>query len=386
MARNCTTPRRINKPPDSSCRTRTILLVDMDSFFSSIEMVEHPELVGLPVVVGADPKEGTGRGVVSTCSYEAREYGIHSGMPISKAYRLCPDARFLPVDMALYQTVSRRIMKILQSYAHEDKFQKVSIDEAFIEIKTDNFEDASRIALNIKKEILEKEKLISSIGIGPNKLVAKIASEMQKPDGLTIVAPGKVQEFLDPMPVKKIPGIGKKTEKTLKGMGIETIRELRTYDVRKLVSGFGKWGYQMQDLACGIDESEVKEDLTVKSVGRELTFDEDTSDPGVILDSIDEIACETYEALLDAGYLFRTVSVKVRFEDFDTHTRARSIGFLSCDPELVRNISKELVSEFIGKKKIRLIGVRLSNLQKANTRQTSIYEFIQVQGSVNRKQ
>ena len=360
--------------------------MDMDSFFSSIEMVEHPELVGLPVVVGADPKEGTGRGVVSTCSYEAREYGIHSGMPISKAYRLCPDARFLPVDMALYQTVSRRIMKILQSYAHEDKFQKVSIDEAFIEIKTDNFEDASRIALNIKKEILEKEKLISSIGIGPNKLVAKIASEMQKPDGLTIVAPGKVQEFLDPMPVKKIPGIGKKTEKTLKGMGIETIRELRTYDVRKLVSGFGKWGYQMQDLACGIDESEVKEDLTVKSVGRELTFDEDTSDPGVILDSIDEIACETYEALLDAGYLFRTVSVKVRFEDFDTHTRARSIGFLSCDPELVRNISKELVSEFIGKKKIRLIGVRLSNLQKANTRQTSIYEFIQVQGSVNRKQ
>ncbi len=375
MVRNCTIPRR-NKAPNPSCRTRTILLVDMDSFFSSIEMVEHPELVGLPVVVGADPKDGTGRGVVSTCSYEAREYGIRSGMPISKAYRLCPDARFLPVDMALYQTVSARIMKILRSYAYADKFQKVSIDEAFLDVKADDFEDAAGIARNIKKEILAKEKLISSIGIGPNKLVAKIASDIQKPDGLTVVTPGVVQEFLDPMPVTKIPGIGKKTEKTLKSMGIETIRDLRTYDVRKLVPGFGKWGYQMHDLACGIDESEVKEDFTVKSVGRELTFDEDTADPGVILDSIDALAGETIAALIETGYLFRTVSVKVRFEDFDTHTRARSIGFMSSDLKLVADISKKLVREFIGEKKIRLIGVRLSSLRKADTRQTSIDEFI----------
>jgi DNA polymerase IV (DinB-like DNA polymerase) len=376
MARNCAIPKRADKPPDSSYGTRTILLVDMDSFFSSIEMVEHPELVGLSVVVGADPKEGTGRGVVSTCSYEAREYGIHSGMPISKAYRLYPDARFLPVAMALYQMVSGRIMKILRSYAYADKFQKVSIDEAFLEIKTDDSADATLIARSIKEEILEKEKLTCSIGIGPNKLVAKIASDVEKPDGLTVVMSGEVQEFLDPMPVTKIPGIGKKTEKTLKSMGIETIRNLRTYDVRKLVSGFGKWGHQMHDLACGIDESEVKEDFTVKSVGRELTFDEDTSDPRVILDSIDALAGETIAALIETGYLFRTVSVKVRFEDFDTHTRARSIGFMSSDLKLVADILKELVSEFIGEKKIRLIGVRLSNLRKADTRQTSIYEFI----------
>ncbi|MCK4811409.1 MAG: DNA polymerase IV [Methanosarcinales archaeon] len=376
MARNCAIPKRADKPPDSSYGTRTILLVDMDGFFSSIEMVEHPELVGLSVVVGADPKEGTGRGVVSTCSYEARDYGIHSGMPISKAYRLCPDARFLPVAMALYQMVSGRIMKILRSYAPVDKFQKVSIDEAFLEIKTDDSADATLIARSIKEEILEKEKLTCSIGIGPNKLVAKIASDVEKPDGLTVVMSGEVQEFLDPMPVTKIPGIGKKTEKTLKSMGIETIRNLRTYDVRKLVSGFGKWGHQMHDLACGIDESEVKEDFTVKSVGRELTFDEDTSDPRVILDSIDALAGETIAALIETGYLFRTVSVKVRFEDFDTHTRARSIGFMSSDLKLVADILKELVSEFIGEKKIRLIGVRLSNLRKADTRQTSIYEFI----------
>jgi DNA polymerase IV (DinB-like DNA polymerase) len=369
-----------------------ILLVDMDGFFSSIEVIRHPELAGLPVVVGADPKGGAGRGVASTCSYEAREYGIHSGMPISRAYRLCPDAKFLPVDMALYQAVSGRIMKILASYA--DTFQRVSIDEAFILVKADDPEDVIETALDIKKAILAKERLTCSIGIGPNKLVAKIASDVLKPDGLTVVAPDGVCEFLDPMPAKKIPGIGKKTGQMLKSMGIETIRDLREYDARKLVLRFGKWGYRMRDLACGIDRSEVKEDHIVKSIGRELTFEEDTSDPGIIYDSIDALADATHRALSKTGYLFRTVSVKVRFEDFDTRTRSRSIGFPSSDPELVKNISKNLISEFTGVAKIRLIGIRLSNLRMADngspgathrchclrgegiTRQTSIYEFI----------
>lgn len=370
----------------------TILLVDMDGFFSSIEMVRHPELAGLPVVVGADPKGGAGRGVVSTCSYEAREYGVHSGMPISRAYRLCPDAKFLPVDMALYQAVSGRIMNILASYA--DTFQRVSIDEAFILVKTDDPEDVIETALDIKKAILAKERLTCSIGIGPNKLVAKIASDVRKPDGLTVVAPDEVCEFLDLLPAKKIPGIGKKTGQILKSMGIETIRDLREYDARKLVLRFGKLGYRMHDLACGIDRSEVKEDHTVKSIGREMTFEEDTSDPGLIYDSIDALADATHRALSKTGYLFRTVSVKVRFEDFDTRTRSKSIGFPSSDPELVKNISKNLISEFIGVAKIRLIGIRLSNLRMADTgstgathrchylrgegitRQTSIYEFI----------
>jgi len=367
-------------------RSRTILLVDMDSFFSSVEMVRHPEFVGLPVVVGADPKEGAGRGVVSTCSYEAREYGIHSGMPISKAYRLCPDATFLPVAMALYQSVSRRIMRILRSSAYVDKFQRVSIDEAFLDVKANTLEDAIGIARSIKEEVLDKEKLMCSIGIGPNKLVAKIASDMEKPDGLTVVAPDCVQEFLDPLPVTKIPGIGKKTEQMLKEMGVTTIYELREHNLRRLVSRFGKWGYRMHALACGIDGGEVEDASTVKSVGREITFDEDTSDPEIICDSVDALSDRAHKALIKAGYVFRTVSVKVRFEDFDTHTRARSIGFMSSDPELVKRISKELVGAFIGKKKLRLIGIRLSNLRMAETesemgagvgtRQTSIYEFI----------
>ena len=367
--------------------TWTILLVDMDGFFSSIEVVRHPELAGLPVVVGADPKVGAGRGVVSTCSYEAREYDIHSGMPISRAYRLCPDAKFLPVDMVLYQAVSGRIMKILASYA--DTFQRVSIDEAFIGVTVGDPEDAIETALDIKKEILTKERLTCSIGIGPNKLVAKIASDARKPDGLTVVAPDKVCEFLDPMPAKKIPGIGKKTGQALKDMGIETIRDLREYDARKLVLRFGKWGYRMHDLAYGIDRSEVKDDHTVKSIGRELTFEEDTLDHGLIYASIDALADETCRALSNAGYLFRTVSIKVRFEDFDTHTRSKSIGSTSSDPKLVKKISKNLISKFTGVAKIRLIGIRLSNLRMVDngsagsthrgqgvTRQTSICEFI----------
>lgn len=379
----------MNKTPDTD--QGMILLVDMDGFFSSIEVVRHPELTGLPVVVGADPKGGAGRGVVSTCSYEARESGIHSGIPISRAYRLCPDAKFLPVDMPRYQAVSGRIMKILASYA--DAFQRVSIDEAFIRVKTDDQEYAIEKALDIKKEILAKERLTCSIGIGPNKLVAKIASDVRKPDGLTVVAPDEVCEFLDPMPAKKIPGIGKKAGQVLKSARIETIRDLREYDARKLVLRFGKWGCRMHDLACGIDRSEVKEDHTVKSIGRELTFEEDTSDPGLIYDLIDALADATHRALSNAGYLFRTVSVKVRFEDFDTRTRSRSIRFPSSDPELVKNISKNLISKFTGVAKLRLIGIRLSNLRMADnessgsthrchaskagiTRQTSIREFI----------
>ncbi len=188
------------------------------------------------------------------------------------------------------------------------------------------------------------------------------------------------------MPVTKIPGIGKKTEQMLKEMGVTTIYELREHNLRRLVSRFGKWGYRMHALACGIDGGEVEDASTVKSVGREITFDEDTSDPEIICDSVDALSDRAHKALIKAGYVFRTVSVKVRFEDFDTHTRARSIGFMSSDPELVKRISKELVGEFIGKKKLRLIGIRLSNLRMAETgtetemgvgtRQTSIYEFI----------
>jgi DNA polymerase IV (DinB-like DNA polymerase) len=195
----------LNQPTNSTER-QIVLHVDMDSFFASVEVREHPELKGLPVVVGADPNRGKGRGVVCTCSYEARKYGIHSAMPVSQAYKLCPDAAFVPVNMKLYAQVSANVMEIMKGFA--EKFQQYSVDEAFLvpgpEIR--NIEEAAIIALRIKDEILKQERITCSVGIGPNKLVAKIASKYQKPDGLTVVKPEDVQDFVFPLDVSKIPG------------------------------------------------------------------------------------------------------------------------------------------------------------------------------------
>ena len=218
--------------------------VDMDSFFASVEVRERPELKGLPVVVGSDPKGGSGRGVVSTCSYEARKYGIHSAMPISQAYRLCPEAAFLSVNMKLYAGVSTNVMEILKGFA--EKFQQVSIDEAYLlpGLEIRNFEDAALCGLRIKDEIQKQERITCSVGIGPNKLIAKIASGYQKPDGLTIVRPGDIRDFLFPLQVSKIPGIGEKTTETLKLMEITRVEELANCNIQLLSEKFGKMGIQ----------------------------------------------------------------------------------------------------------------------------------------------
>jgi len=238
---------------------RIILHVDMDSFFSAVEVRENPELKGLPVIVGGriQPEEekvtkesdGKIRGVVSTCSYEAREYGIHSAMALSQAYNLCPDATLLPVNMPLYKKVSERLMSILRQYA--DKLEQVSIDEAFLDISTKvkDWNEAREYAQMIKMEILEKEGLTCSIGIAPNKTIAKIASDFVKPNGLTVVEQEHVREFLAPLPVKKIPGVGPKTEAILKQMGMETINQLASCEVLKLVAQFGKYVWRLHQSA-----------------------------------------------------------------------------------------------------------------------------------------
>jgi len=231
----------------------------MDSFFASVEIREKPKLKGLPVVVGSDPKGGKGRGVVSTCPYEARKYGIHSAMPISQAYKLCPDAAFVPVNMKLYAQVSANVMEIMKGFA--EKFQQYSVDEAFLvpgpEIR--NFEEAAIIALRLKDEIKRRERITCSVGVGPNKLIAKVASKFNKPNGLTVVRPEDVQEFLYPLDVSKIPGIGEKTTKILKLMGITKVEELANCDVQILSEKFGKIGLWMKQVAYGLDFSEVKE-------------------------------------------------------------------------------------------------------------------------------
>ncbi|MBA5942177.1 MAG: DNA polymerase IV [Methanophagales archaeon] len=336
---------------------RVILHIDMDCFFSAVEVRENPELKGLPVIVGGGGGGGAAaesgrkiRGVVSTCSYEAREYGIHSAIPLSKAYELCPDAIVLPVRMSIYKQVSVRIMEILRKYA--DKIEQVGIDEAFLDItsRVQNWDAAREYAVAIKSKIEEKEGLTSSIGIGPNKTIAKIASDFVKPNGLTVVEQENVQEFLAPLPVKKIHGIGPKTEAILASIGIKTVRQLASCDVQKLVSRFGsKYGWRLHRAANGIDESEVEEKGVRKSLSSEKTLDENTRDLAIINRYIDELAESVHGRLLEEGegLLFKTVAIKVKFDDFSIHTRAKTHRSFHSDLRTLVKTAKELISEFV---------------------------------------
>jgi DNA polymerase IV (DinB-like DNA polymerase) len=360
----------------SSPRERITLHLDMDSFYSSVEVRERPELKGLPVVVGSDPKGGSGRGVVSTCSYEAREFGIHSAMPISKAYRLCPDAVFLQVNMNLYKDASEKIMNIIRIFA--DKFQQVSVDEAYIDIgdSISDYESATLLARKIKSEVKRLQGLTCSIGVAPNKVIAKIASDFNKPDGLTIVRPEDIQDFLFPLHVSKIPGIGKKTQPILQEMGIETVGQLASCDVQLLIARFGKFGVVMHQLANGVDMREVKEREEVKSISTEDTFDEDLSDAEDIEKSLTSLSEKVYVSLLKKRFRFRTVTLKVRFEDFRTYTRARTVHAATTDTEALSKTSCSLMEEFLGKGRFRLLGVGVTKLEKLDERQTYLSDFL----------
>jgi len=360
---------------------RVILHVDMDSFFSAIEVREHPELKGLPVVVGgnvgdAGIESGKIRGVVSTCSYEARKYGIHSAMALSRAYKLCPDAKFLPVNMQLYRRVSAAIMAILRTKA--DKMEQVSIDEAFLDIssRVRDWTEARAYAERIKAEIWAKERLTCSIGVAPNKTIAKIASDFEKPDGLTVVEDCNAKEFLAPLPVKCIPGVGPKTETILKQMGILKIGQLASADVQSLVARLGKYGERFHLIANGIDDSDVEPAYERKSVSRERTFTEDTDDMAMLVERVEELAYELHKVLKTEGLVFKTVGIKVKYGDFSVITRAKTLNAFHSDLETLKRIAKELMMGVNAKregkekrKKIRLVGVRVSNLSLLDYRQ-----------------
>ncbi len=363
--------------PNSSNKDRQIVLhVDMDSFFASVEVREHPELKGLPVIVGANPRGGKGRGVVSTCSYEAREYGVHSAMPVSQAYKLCPEAAFLPVNMKLYVKVSENVMGIMKGFT--EKFQQYSIDEAFLVTGPDinNYEEAALCALKIKDEIKSQERITCSVGVGPNKLISKIASKFQKPDGLTVVRPQDVQDFLFPLNVSKIPGIGEKTAEYLKLMGITKVEELANCDIQRLSERFGKMGLWMKQVAYGLDFSEVKEwEDAVKSISRSGTFAEDTNDPVKIHEFLELLAESVHRVLIRDRFLFKVVTLKVRFDDFSTYTRAKTVSVWTSDIFVIKRTAKQLLLEFIGKQKIRLVGIGVSRLRERDERQTLITDF-----------
>ncbi|HXG52073.1 MAG TPA: DNA polymerase IV [candidate division Zixibacteria bacterium] len=361
---------------------RIIVHVDMDAFYAAVEERYNPALRGLPVVVGADPKGGRGRGVVTTANYAARRYGIHSALPISRAWRLAEAARrrgepaavFVRPNFPLYAEVSTRIMEILARAA--DSFEEASIDEAYLDLSSlGSFEAAAERMKALKAEIREKEGLGCSVGIGPNKLVAKIASGHQKPDGLTVVRPEEVQAFLDPLPVRAIPGIGPKSEAFLRQRKINTVNDLRQIPEATLSDWFGKWGRKLFEKARGIDDSAVSNEWTPKSIGEQETFERDTRSIAFVAERLDGMAQRVVSRLRARGFSgFRTLTLTVRFSDFETRNRSRSVkeGFSAVDDEeatgrVKREALKLLLPFFDARenprgKAIRLVGLRLERL------------------------
>lgn len=348
--------------------------VDLDAFFAAVEEQKYPEYKGKPVVVGADPKEGRGRGVVSTCNYEARKFGIHSAMPISRAWILCKDAIFLPVNYRWYKNVSFKIMRILKSFA--DTFEQAGIDEAFLDVskRVKDVKEAENLARKIKSEIVKNEQLTCSIGIGSNKLVAKIASDFRKPDGLTVVEEEYTKAFLAPLEVDKLWGIGRKTKSRLNTMGIRTIGDLASYNAAQLRKVFGAAGLEFHQMAQGIYYSKVVEERIPKSFSREHTFAEDTFDENLIHKIVDKLFNEAIKEVTKHNFIFRTLTVKVRYEDFETHTRSKTFSYPITKPDTIKEIPCKLLDPFLqSEKAIRLVGVKASNLI-AKKRQTTLKE------------
>jgi DNA polymerase IV (archaeal DinB-like DNA polymerase) len=357
---------------------RLIGHLDMDAFFAAIEERDHPEWRGRPLVVGADPAGGKGRGVVATANYPARKYGIHSAQPISQAWKASeaarrrglPPAVFVRGHHRSYSEVSDRIMVILHRYA--SLVEEASIDEAYFDLSfAGSYEQAAVICRQIKEEIREKEHLTGSIGLGPNKLIAKIASDFQKPDGLTIVTAEEAEDFMEPLPVRKIPGIGPKTEKFLAGLGIKLVRDVKRFSTEQLAEMFGKWGPNLYERLRGRSESPLVAEWEPKSVGEQETFGQDTLNLDFIFTRLWLMCRQVYQRVQAEGFqTYRTVVVTVRFADFDTRSRSHTLTAPSASPRTLRFEAMKLLMPFLDHREnprhklIRLIGIRVEKLGK----------------------
>ncbi len=351
---------------------RVVLHLDMDAFYASVEQRERPELQGKPVIIGADPEQGKGRGVVAAASYEARRYGVHSAQPISQAWRQCPEGVYLYPRFPLYREVSGQAFEMLEGSV--DILEKVSIDEAYADVTERtgaDFETAERLARALQRRVLDEVGLSCSIGVGPNKLVAKVASDLDKPAGLTVVRPEQVEAVLGPLPASVIPGVGPKTYAKLQAMGIETIAQLAQADPEALERRFGVWGPHVIRLAQGRDERPVDPSWDRKSVGAEVTFHDDLA-PDQAREQLAGVAQEAAERLAKVGDQARTITLKVRLSDFTTFTRAKTLPVATDDAEVIGHVAEGLWDGEDISEEVRLLGVRLSNLLKGELAQVSL--------------
>jgi len=360
---------------------RIVMLVDLDYFFAQCEERRNPSIKGKPVVVCVYSGRTEDSGAVSTANYVARKYGVKSGIPISLAKQKLKDidAVFLPVDKEFYREVSDEIMEILRSYA--DRFEQVGIDEAYLDVTRrtkGNHREAEELAETIKGDVLAQQKLTCSIGVGPNKLVAKIAADVQKPDGLTLVRPEEVQSFLSPLPVRRLVGVGRKTEKKLETLGVRTVGQLARFDVQNLIEVFGrKLGTYFHNASLGIDEEPVQERSEPESVSRISTLKEDTRDLTAILDEAYRLCDEVYAKLLRRGLVYRSVSIYVVAGDLSVHSRSKTFENPTSDLETFKKTVKELYEKFLAESEVeaRRVGVKVSSLSRKEELQKQLTSF-----------
>lgn len=358
---------------------RVIMHLDMDAFYASVEQLDFPEYRGKPVVVGADPKEGRGRGVVSAASYEARKYGIHSALPISKAYRLCPQAIFVRGRMKRYAELSRQIMGILKNYS--PVIELISIDEAFVDItgSLKIYGTPLKLAKSVKAEILQKTGLCASVGLAPNKFIAKIASDLDKPDGLTICQQNMEKSFLAPLAIRKLWGVGARTEASLQKLGIKTIGDIANTDVKTLTEKLGVWGFSLWKLANGIDNRRVGSGHRRKSISEERTYYEDEADYAEVEKTLFKIADDLSRTMRRKGLKGRTVSLKLRLEGFETFTRSRTLTNYVYDADSLRAIAIDLFRKFpIQDRKVRLVGISVAQLNTVGGEQLQLFDDVPI--------
>lgn len=342
-------------------KQRKIIHVDMDAFFASVEQRDQPEYQGKPLIVGGQPNS---RGVVAACSYEARKFGIHSAMPCSRAYRLCPQAIFVPPRFEAYREVSQQIREIFWQYATQ--VEPLSLDEAYLDVTyTADFDgSATRIAQAIKAEILAKTQLNASAGVSYNKFLAKIASDMDKPNGLYVIKPEQGLAFVSDLPIGKFHGVGPATEAKMQKIGIQTGADLRQKTLVELVEMFGKSGQYYYNIARAIDERPVRSTRVRKSLGKETTFAEDILSIQLLTETLNGLAEQLLIKLSEQELQAKTMTLKVKYANFQQVTRAQSVNNVLEINAVKRWIPQLLKRTKAGEQAIRLVGLSLSGLEK----------------------
>lgn len=355
----------------AAIEARRILHCDMDCFYAAVHMRDDPALSGKPVLIGGKPG---GRGVVAAASYEARRFGVRSAMPSITAQRLCPQAIFLRPDFPRYRAESEKIFEIFKAMA--PVVQGVSIDEAYLDVTTciARWGSATAVGRALRERVRSERGLTVSVGVGPNKLIAKIASDADKPDGLTVVPPARVEAFLTPLPVRVIPGVGPATERTMGRLGIRSVGDLRSWEEDALQQRFGRYGVTLYRFARGLDDRPVRVSRQRKSLSSERTYAADLVRPDEIEAELRRLTRHVARGLATKELLARTVSLKVRYSDYTTITRARTVATPTCDEAVIRDCVLELLCRTqAGLRPVRLLGVACSNLGSPGSGQLPLF-------------